>query len=230
MCSREKFEIDVLSLRSHIYQKIDTIVPIFWYSVVVLKTIQHRIARKKTRKLGVVQQKILLLLLGGFVLSCSRSPSKTLSIIRGMNETWKDIDKQAADRAIQALYESTLVHAKENPDGSITLTLNEDGRKRALTYRHKDIKIPKPARWDKKWRLVLFDIPEDEREARDAFREHLDYMGFFCLQKSAWVYPFDCKNEIDFIVECLDIRAYTRFIVAEHFDNEDHLKNFFGFE
>lgn len=191
---------------------------------------RKRVSRKKTRKLGAVQQKILLLLLGGFTLSCSRSPSKTLQIIRGMHETWKEIDKQAADRAIQALYESTLVNAKENPDGTITLTLNEDGKKRALTYRHKDIRVSKPAKWDKKWRLILFDIPEHEREARDAFRDHLDYMGFFCLQKSAWVYPFECKDEIDFIIECLDIRRYVRYILADYFDNEAHLKNFFKFE
>ncbi|HCB35184.1 MAG TPA: hypothetical protein DEP25_00925, partial [Candidatus Taylorbacteria bacterium] len=196
----------------------------------MIKTLQRRTARKKTKRLGEVQQKILLLLLGGFALSCSRSPSKTLQIIRGMHATWKDIDKQSADRAIQALYESTLVDARENPDGTITLTLNEVGRKRALTYRCKDIKIPKPSTWDKKWRLIIFDVPEWEREARDSFRDHLDYMGFFCIQKSAWVYPYDCKNEIDFIIECLDIRKHIRFIIVDHFDNEEHLKKSFGLD
>jgi len=147
-----------------------------------------------------------------------------------MHATWKDIDKQAADRAIQALYESTLVDASENSDGTITLTLNEDGKKRALTYRHKSIRVPKPTKWDKKWRLILFDVPEDEREVRNAFRDHLDYMGFCCIQKSAWAYPFHCKNEIDFIVESLDIRKYVRYLLVEHIDNEEHIKRFFGFE
>ena len=193
----------------------------------MLKELQHRTTRKKTKRLGRVQKKILLLLFGGLALSCSRSPSKTLQIIRGMHEAWKDIDKQAADRAIQALYESSLVDAKENTDGTLTLILNEKGKKRALTYRYTDIKIPKPAMWDKKWRLIIFDVPEWEREARDAFRDHLDYMGFFCIQKSAWVYPYNCKDEIDFIVECLDVRKYVRFITADYFDNEEHLRRFF---
>jgi len=188
---------------------------------------RNRVLRKKTKKLGAVQQKVLLLLLGGLALSCSRSPKKTLRIIRGMHETWKDIDMQVADRAVQALYESTLVEAKENADGTLTLVLNEAGKKRALTYQVKNIQVPKPGMWDKKWRVVLFDIPEDEREARDAFRGHVDYMGFFCLQKSVWVYPFDCRNEIDFIVELLDIKKYVRFIIADHIDNEEHIKDFF---
>ena len=145
-----------------------------------------------------------------------------------MHAAWKDIDKQAADRAIQALYESTLIDAKENADGTIMLILSEKGRNRALTYQYKNIKISKPTKWDKKWRLIIFDIPEHEREARDAFREHLDYMGFFCVQKSAWVYPYDCRDEIDFIIEYQGIRKHVRFIVADHFDNEEHLKKFFG--
>lgn len=195
-----------------------------------MKTViaRKRVQRKKTKKLGAVQQKILLLLLGGFALSCSRSPNKTLQIIRGMHETWRDIDKQAADRAIQALYESNLLEQRENEDGTITLVLNEGGKKRALTYQIKNIKVPTPRKWDKKWRLILFDIPEGERESRDALREHLEYMKFFCLQKSVWVYPFDCKSEIDFIVELLDIRKYVRFLIADFIDNEAHIKQFFS--
>ena len=38
------------------------------------------------------------------------------------------------------------------------------------------------------------------------------------------------KNEIDFIIECLDIRRYVRYILADYFDNEAHLKDFFKFE
>ncbi len=193
----------------------------------MLEELRKRVKRKRTKRLGAVQKKILLLLLGGLALSCSRSPSRSLQIIRGMRETWKDIDKQAADRAIQALYESRLVDAKENSDGIVTLVLNEDGKKRVLTYTIRDMKIPRPDKWDLKWRLILFDIPEHKREKRDAFRDHLDYMGLFCLQKSAWVYPFECKSEIDFIVEFLDIRQHVRYIVIEQIDNEAHLKRFF---
>ena len=100
---------------------------------------RKRVSRRKTRKLGAVQQKILLLLFGGFVLSCSRSPRKTLQIIRGMHEAWRDIDKQVADRAVQALYESNLVEQRENDDGTLTIVLSENGKKRALTYQIKNM-------------------------------------------------------------------------------------------
>lgn len=186
---------------------------------------------KETRlRIGPTQQKILLLLLGGIALSCSRSPTQSWNIIRGMHETWKNIEKQAADRAINALYASKLLEARENQDGTTTLVLNEKGKKRALTYHAKNMKIEHPPKWDKKWRVIIFDIPEDEREARDALREHLEYMGFYILQRSVFVYPFDCRDQIEFLVELYDIRKYVRFMLVEHIDNEEDIKRFFKFQ
>ena len=183
--------------------------------------------QKKTRKLGAVQQKILLLLLGGVALGCAYSPRNYFRIIRGMHAAWKDINKHAAERAIQALYESRMLAIKENADGTVTLILSESGKKRALTYQANTITIKRPKIWDKRWRIFIFDIPESEREARDALRSHFEHMGFYQLQKSAFAFPFECKDEFDFLVELYDVRPYVRFIVAEHIDNEEHLKRFF---
>ncbi len=179
------------------------------------------------RKIGPRQQKILLLLLGGLALGCSGSPRTYWKIMGAIRKEWGDISRQNAERAINKLYESKLLTARENKNGTTTLVLNEDGKKRALTYQAKNLQIAPPKEWDKKWRMVLFDIPEDEREARDAFRNHLEHMGFYGLQKSASVHPFDCKNEIDFLIELHNIRSSVRFLVVEHIDNEEHLKKIF---
>ena len=195
-----------------------------------LRVDQKSVSRKKTRKLGAIQQKILLLLLGGIALSCVRSPNKSLKIVKEVSDEWRDINKQSTNRAIQALYESNLVEQKENNDGTITIVLNEDGKERALTYQVRKIRVSRPNIWDKKWWVVLFDIPEHDRESRDAFRDHLDDMGFLCLQKSVWVYPFNCKNEIDFIVESLAIKKHVRLIIADHIDNVEHIKQFFNLD
>ena len=90
------------------------------------------------------------------------------------------------------------------------------------------MKIEPPRVWDQRWRIIIFDIPEHMRYDRDAFRDHLTRLGVLKLQQSVGVYPFDCKNEIDFIVELLDIRKYVRFITANHIDNETHLKRIFN--
>jgi len=183
--------------------------------------------RKQHFKLGANQKKILLLLFGGLALSCAHSGKQQWKIIKGVHESWKDLSRQAAERAIEALYESHLVEARENADGTHTLVLSENGRKRVLTYRLWYMKIDPPTVWDKKWRIVLYDIPEDERESRNALRDHLKRLGLRKLQQSAGITPFECKNEIEFITELLDIKKYVRYIVAEHVDNEAYWRQVF---
>ncbi|MBI3070024.1 MAG: CRISPR-associated endonuclease Cas2 [Candidatus Levybacteria bacterium] len=46
-------------------------------------------------------------------------------------------------------------------------------------------------KWDGKWRVVVFDIEETNRNARDIFREKLKELGFGMLQKSVFITPHD---------------------------------------
>ncbi|MBI2622990.1 MAG: hypothetical protein HYW65_00230 [Candidatus Liptonbacteria bacterium] len=187
-------------------------------------------ARKQYRRIGAVQQKILLLLLGGFSLGLTQSPRKQWKIIGEIRKQWEDINTQTAERAIASLYESKMVEKKEHEDGTVTMVLSERGRKRALTYHAHTIKILRPNSWDKKWRIVIFDIPETARDARDSLREHLTRLGFHELQKSVSVFPFECRDEIEFLIELHEMRPHVRFIVADSIDNELHLKRVFNLD
>ncbi len=196
-----------------------------------IEHVQERIrAKKKKEWFGPTQKKILLLLLGGLALSCARSSKKQWHIVKGVHEGWKDISKQAAERAVAGLYESKLLTAHENDDGTTTLILSDEGKKRALTYHMRYVKIRPTGPWDKKWRIVLYDIPEDERTTRNAFRDHLTQLGLRKLQHSAAIYPYECKNEIDFFIELLDIRKYVRFIIADSVDDAPHWRRKFNLD
>ena len=48
-----------------------------------------------------------------------------------------------------------------------------DGEKLLREWQMSDYKIKKPRKWDKKWRVIIFDIPERKRVARDKVREIL---------------------------------------------------------
>ncbi|MBU1159609.1 MAG: hypothetical protein ABIJ28_03635 [Patescibacteria group bacterium] len=176
---------------------------------------------------GVNQQKILLLLFGGIALGLSGSPKKYFQILDSIAKEWKEIDRRVLKRAIKKLYESKLIKEKENPDGTITLILTDKGKQKALTYNIDEMKIKKPKQWDNKWRMVLFDIPEKIKGIREAIREHLKNLGFYEFQKSVFVHPYDCKNEIEYIIEFYNIRKFVRFIIADSLDNELHLKHHF---
>ena len=173
---------------------------------------------------GIVQQKILLLLSAGFVLGLSRSPIRSFRIFRLVAKEWKSINRQALWRSIKTLYTAKLVSARYNKDGTYTLILTKRGQERALTYRLEDIKVQKPAQWDKKWRIITFDIPEKQKKMRDALRFHLRRMGFKEFQKSVFVCPYPCENEINFLLEFYQARLYVRTILAESMDNDLHFR------
>ena len=45
-------------------------------------------------------------------------------------------------------------------DGYPVVKITEDGRMRALRYKTSEMEVKKPKRWDGKWRMVIFDIPQ----------------------------------------------------------------------
>src|SRR3989344_3159507 len=144
-----------------------------------VKNVRDRLARHNERRMGIAKKKVLLLLFGGLSLGLSGSPRTSWKLIGAMTKEWEELSRQATERAVNSLYASKLVAVKDNLDGTLTLVLSEDGKKKALQYNLHRMKIKKPPVWDKRWRMISFDIPEDEREARDAFREYLLNLGFY---------------------------------------------------
>lgn len=178
-------------------------------------------------RLGAVQKKILILLMGGLSLGLSHNPRQQFRVVKQIGKEWDKINQQALKRAIRSLYERKLTDIKENKDGTISLILNDNGKQKVLTYEIENMKITLSKNWDRKWRIVIFDIPEDFKKIREAMRGHLKQLGFYQLQKSVFIFPYKCHDEIEFLIEFYNIRPYVRQIIAEKIDNELHLKQIF---
>ncbi len=121
-----------------------------------------------------------------------------------------------------------LIEMSESPTGELKVVLLEGGQNRVLQYKLDELRIEPAKKWDKKWRMVIFDIPESMKKARNALREKLQNLGFHQIQKSVWVYPYECKNEIDFVAEIFDVSPYVRMAEALRFDGEEEIKRKFG--
>lgn len=180
------------------------------------------------RRTGSIQKKILLLLLGGLTLGLTRSPKKYFQTVEAISREWREIDSRALNQSIRSLYISKLVKTKSNNNGTFTLVLSSDGKQKALTYNLEMMAIKKPRKWDENWRIVLFDVPEPLKKIRDSLRYHLKNLGFFEFQKSVFVHPYSCSDEIEYIIEFYNMRSYVRFITAHKIDNELHLKKYFN--
>lgn len=180
-------------------------------------------------KFGPVQQKILLTLMGGVGLGFSSSPAQYFKTLRKMRSEWREIDQRNFNRSARSLSKEKLVKEKKLPDGSFRLVLTESGKKQAriLNFLGQSIKFKKPKRWDGKWRIVIFDIPEKDRVFRTILREHLYNLKFYKLQHSVFVSPDPCEKIILELVELYSASKYVRVITASKIDNENVLRKHF---
>jgi hypothetical protein len=68
---------------------------------------------------------------------------------------------------------------------------------------------------DKKWQMVLFDIPEQKRRDRDFFRGQLKYLGYQKLQKSIWVCPYDVLKLTQQLIKDYKLDRFVRLLLVE---------------
>lgn len=175
-----------------------------------------------------LKQKIILLLAAGVVLSLTRSPRNYFKVLKGVASEWKEIERRRLYAIVKEFYQNRLIDFKEKEDGTLEIVLTKAGHKKVLSFKIDEIKIKKPEKWDGKWRIVVFDIPEKKKAAREALRKKLKDLKFIELQKSIFINPYECEDEIDFIVEFFQIRPYARYLRVEYFTNEEQLKIKFG--
>jgi phenylacetic acid degradation operon negative regulatory protein len=180
-------------------------------------------------KFGSTQKKILIVLWGGVALGLSSNPRQYFSTFRKLRKEWGKIDQRSFNRSIRRLSKEKLIEERILPDGSFRLELTKKGKQQAkvLDLLGSSIKFQKPKHWDKKWRIVLFDIPEDDRIFRDILREHLRSLEFFKLQQSVFVSPHPFEKPILELIAIYSAEAYVRVITATMIDNEAKIKRHF---
>lgn len=112
-------------------------------------------------------------------------------------------------------------------DGKTCLEITKEGKTQHLIFDLENMVINKPEKWDGQWRIVIFDIPEEHKEARDVLRSTLKKLGFYQWQKSVFILPYECEKEITYIKEVYEVPLYVKIIIASKIDDEIFLKQKF---
>ena len=100
----------------------------------------------------------------------------------------KLLNKSVLATALKRLRENGLVNFVD--DKTLELRLTDKGKSQALWTKMR----LEDEKWDGLWRLVIWDIPEKRRNARDLLRHQLKQLGFEKLQNSVWVSKKDCTK------------------------------------
>lgn len=97
---------------------------------------------------------------------------------------------------------------KEKKENEIYYKITDKGEK----YFDETLNVLKEKdRWDHKWRLVIFDIPETNRSVRDKLRRSLSSLGLGILQGSVWISTIDIQKQVDAISKKYNLQNNIKY-------------------
>lgn len=183
---------------------------------------------KETKEIIKLVSKEILMLLADITVSADYIFSKGYKKRRFVEDYFYDrgVDRSRLVDKISRLKRDGMIRGYVEGKKEF-LEITDKGVERAKKAYLEIIEIKNPKKWDGKWRIIIFDIPEKERGARDGIRSKLYSLGFKQIQKSVFVYPFECSKEIYYICNYYRARKYIKYMIANIIEGEDEIINHF---
>ncbi len=172
-----------------------------------------------------IQRVVLQTIATAGILSVALLAPNALQMLKvfGYNTNNKKNNGRSINNSRKRLIQKGLVEYS----GSGFLVLTDLGKKVLNKFENKNFKISKPAKWDNKWRILIFDIKEKNRRTRDNIRRILVSIGFVRLQNSVWVYPYDCEDLVNLLKADFKIGRELLYIIADKIEREKVLLEHF---
>lgn len=145
------------------------------------------------------------------------------NIVQALDKPLRTLDKKLDDR--DKLRETQRVVRYMKHQGLLAgsyehgLQLTDKARERLAHIELRDLSVQPQQIWDKRWRIIIYDIPEEHKSARNALGSNLLSYGCFQLQKSTWITPFPCREDITALCASYDVDQYVTYFEAIHLDN-----------
>ena len=112
-------------------------------------------------------------------------------------------------------------------DGKKWIEITEKGRRAVELDTMKVAALLGKRRWDKRYRVVIFDVPEVRKSTRRRLRQLMKECGLLRIQDSVWLFPHDCEELITLIKTDLNIGREVLYLVVESIENDKWIQNHF---
>ena len=195
----------------------------------VVKQIKKIISENKTAK-SALNATLAIMATGGIITLGAMAPGLLMEINKISRRKRRKETEKYRDiwRNFNSLKKKGDLEFIKEEDDCLFYRFSEKGKRKVRKFIIDELRISPPKEWDKKWRLIIFDIPEKKRGGRVAFRKKLNDMGFYQCQKSAWIHPFPCLEEIEFVKDVFNLKSFVKiFLVDEMTDGKSlyHFRN-----
>ena len=173
----------------------------------------------------------ILILLGatGFLAGSILLPGLPLVLkpfIKKQYQKWGHFDKRRLRMELKRLQKTGVIQ-ETSEDGEVTFILTDKGKAKLLRYKLEKMKLRDKV-WDGKWRIIAYDIPKYKKNQAEAFRSLIKRMGFYQLQKSVWLTPYKCSEEIEFLKNLYSLSDHITLLTLSKLEGEAVYKKYFG--
>lgn len=180
----------------------------------------------KKPKSEIIKDVLSWLAIAGAVWIAASSPYFILNLQKNFRKFRKYEKKKISHAFWRLRREGCIKFIKKGQQ--IYISLTEKGKKKAGWLQIDALKIKRPKKWDGNWWIIIFDISQLKKILREAFRGKLKELGFYPLQKSVWIFPFDCRAEIELLREFFGLsEKELRIIVSRDIGDDEWLKKHF---
>ncbi len=185
----------------------------------------------RIKKKSLSFQILRALAVGGVFILAASSPTFALNlpnnIARILKEQNQRKKREKLFRALTYLRSRKFTEIKDLPDGRTEVRITSAGQEFVGIADFDNLEIEKPIVWDKKFRLVIFDIPKHKHSYSTGFSRTLKELGFYMIQKSVWVHPYDCTNEIVYLRNIFEIEPYVKVVLADAIEGDFKIRKHF---
>jgi|SRR3989344_3386777 len=124
----------------------------------------------------------------------------------------KNKNKYAFSKLIYRLKSRNYIRVK-NLKGKQAIMLTKEGLDKVLkaSFAIKDRK----KRTDGKWTMLIFDVPEKYRKARDLLRSILHNLDYKMFQQSVWITPYDVSEKTEQLLQMYSLDEFVKIFLIE---------------
>ena len=140
---------------------------------------------------------------------------------RRERKEWEKFNLRRLKQVIKRLEKQKEV---EIADGIVKIT--NKGKKKILKYDLDKMELKRKT--DGKWRVIVYDIANLKKFQREIFRETLKRLKFLRLQKSVYLTPFVCDDEIEYLRQLFNIGSEVLVFKVAEIENTQDYKRYFG--
>ncbi len=192
-----------------------------------METIENR--TKKRLRRGQVESVIFGTLIVMGAMMTSGSPHNMVKVLKQVDSSWfkKRDPRQRIRETVSKLKRKGLIEFV-SIKGKQRMRLTQSGSRLAKKIHTGNVEISKPRKWDGQWRIIIFDIPERKRSLRDRVRSLVRSLGFYRLQDSVWVHPYECEEIIMLLKADLGVGKDVLYIIGAAIEFDRPLRQHFN--